>query len=47
MKKLMFVLVIASLMLAGCGSKPAAEGPVEITFTMWGAPEELWSGRQC
>ena len=43
MKKLMFVLVTASLVLAGCGGgvKPAAEGPVEITFTMWGAPEEL------
>ena len=41
MKKLMFVLVIVSLMLAACGSKPAETGPVEITFTMWGAPEEL------
>jgi multiple sugar transport system substrate-binding protein len=44
MKKLMFVLVVASLLLAACGggAKPAAEqGPVEITFTMWGAPEEL------
>jgi multiple sugar transport system substrate-binding protein len=49
MKKLMFVLVIASLMIAACGggAKPAAteapasvEEPVEITFTMWGAPEE-------
>src|SRR5574342_702164 len=43
MKKLMFVLVIASLMLAACGgtAKPTEEGPVDITFTMWGAPEEL------
>ena len=40
MKKLMFVLVIASLILTGCASKPAEQGPVEITFTMWGAPEE-------
>ena len=42
MKKLMFVLVVVSLLLAGCGgSKPADKGPVDITFTMWGAPEEL------
>src|SRR5574342_876319 len=40
MKKLMFVLVIASLVLAACASESPAEGPVEITFTMWGAPEE-------
>jgi multiple sugar transport system substrate-binding protein len=40
MKKLMFVLVIASLVLAACASKSPTEGPVEITFTMWGAPEE-------
>ena len=39
--KLFALLVIASLVLAGCGSKPAAGGPLEITFTMWGAPEEL------
>jgi len=42
MKKLFFILVMVSLLLAACGSKPAAtNGPVEITFTMWGAPEEL------
>jgi len=41
MKKLTFVLVIASLLLVACGGKPAETGPVEITFTMWGAPEEL------
>lgn len=39
--KLFALLVIASLALTACGSKPAAEGPVEITFMMWGAPEEL------
>jgi multiple sugar transport system substrate-binding protein len=42
MKRLLFVFVIASLLLAACGSQKAADtGPVEITFTMWGAPEEL------
>jgi multiple sugar transport system substrate-binding protein len=41
MKKLFFVLVMAALLLSACGSQPAAQGPVEITFTMWGAPEEL------
>jgi multiple sugar transport system substrate-binding protein len=41
MKKLLFVLVVATLLLAACGGKPAEAGPVEITFTMWGAPEEL------
>ncbi len=43
MKKLLFVLVIASLLLTACGggAKPAAgNGPVTITFMMWGAPEE-------
>ena len=61
MKRLMFVLLMASLLLAACGGgaqpvateapaggEPAAtaassagEEPVEITFTMWGAPEEF------
>ncbi len=44
MKKILFVFVVASLLLTACGggAKPAAQqGPVEITFTMWGAPEEL------
>ena len=39
--KLFAVLVIASLALTACGGKPAAQGPVEISFMMWGAPEEL------
>jgi len=42
MKKLLFVLLIACLVLAACGTAPAAtKGPVEISFMMWGAPEEL------
>jgi multiple sugar transport system substrate-binding protein len=41
MKKLFFVLVMAALLLSACGSQPAAQVPAEITFTMWGAPEEL------
>jgi multiple sugar transport system substrate-binding protein len=40
MKKLLFVLVITSLLLVGCQPKEETAGPVEITFTMWGAPEE-------
>jgi multiple sugar transport system substrate-binding protein len=39
--KLFMLLLIASLLMPACGSKPAAQGPVEITFMMWGAPEEL------
>ena len=39
--KLFALLVIASLALTACGGKPAAQGPVEISFMMWGAPEEL------
>jgi multiple sugar transport system substrate-binding protein len=35
------LLMIISMLLAGCGAKPADKGPVDITFTMWGAPEEL------
>jgi multiple sugar transport system substrate-binding protein len=56
MKKLMFVLVIASMLLAACGggAKPAATeapssgggAPAEITFSMWGAPEELTVWKQ-
>ena len=38
--RLLILLLIVSLVLAACGSKPAA-GPAEITFMMWGAPEEL------
>jgi multiple sugar transport system substrate-binding protein len=42
MKKIVFVFMIAAMILAGCGSAPAAKkGPVEISFMMWGAPEEL------
>jgi multiple sugar transport system substrate-binding protein len=43
MKRLMFVLVIASLILAACGSaKPAASNaPVTISMMMWGDPAEL------
>ncbi len=47
MKKLVFpILLIAALVLSACGGQatqaPAAGGaPVELTFMMWGAPEEL------
>ena len=43
MKKILFVLVIASLLLlAACGgTKPAEmQAKSEVTFMMWGAPEE-------
>lgn len=35
------LLVIVSILLTACGGAAANQGPVEITFTMWGAPEEL------
>ena len=35
------LFVIAAIVLSACGSAAANKGPVEITFTMWGAPEEL------
>src|SRR5512141_538365 len=44
MKRLMFVLVIASLILTACGggAQPAASsGPVTISMMMWGDPAEL------
>jgi multiple sugar transport system substrate-binding protein len=44
MKKILFVLVIASLIIAGCGGAqaPAAnKAPVEISMMMWGDPAEL------
>jgi multiple sugar transport system substrate-binding protein len=41
MNKMLFLVVIASLLVAGCGGAQPAAGPVEITFMMWGAPEEL------
>jgi multiple sugar transport system substrate-binding protein len=52
MKKMLFpVLLVAALLFSGCGQatpaaappeagQPAAE-PVELTFMLWGAPEEL------
>ena len=39
MKKMFFVLVIASMALAACGGSAPAKS-TEITFMMWGAPEE-------
>ncbi len=40
MKKIaLFVVLIAALVLAGCGGQ--AKGPVTISFMAWGAPEEL------
>ena len=44
MKKLMFVLVIASLMLTACGgakTPAASSGPATISMMMWGEPAEL------
>lgn len=41
MKKLLFVIVVASMLLAACGGAPAADKATEVTFMMWGAPEEL------
>jgi len=49
MKKLLFpFLLIAAMLLASCGGQGAPAGepaagaaPVELTFMMWGAPEEL------
>ena len=41
MKKSLFVLVIASLLLAACGAPAASTGPVEISMMMWGDPAEL------
>jgi len=36
------LLVIASMVLSACGGGgSSSEGPAEITFMMWGAPEEL------
>jgi multiple sugar transport system substrate-binding protein len=36
------LLIIGSMMLAACGgAAPSSQGPTEITFMMWGAPEEL------
>jgi ABC-type glycerol-3-phosphate transport system substrate-binding protein len=45
MKKFLFVFVVVTLLLAACGGNAADTGPVDITFTMWGA-EELAVGRQ-
>ena len=44
MKRILFVLVIMSLILTGCGGakSPAAnKAPVEISMMMWGDPAEL------
>jgi multiple sugar transport system substrate-binding protein len=48
MKKLLFVFVVFSLLLAACGTPQSTEvppvqsgQPSEITFSAWGAPEEL------
>lgn len=45
MKKLLFTIVVASMLLAACTAAPtaapAAGAKSEITFMMWGAPEEL------
>jgi multiple sugar transport system substrate-binding protein len=44
MKKLVFpVLLVAALLLSACGGKAtsAPGAPVQLTFMMWGAPEEL------
>ncbi len=41
MNKMLFLVVIASLLVTACGGAKPAAGPVEITFMMWGAPEEL------
>ena len=35
------LLLIASLLLSACGAGSSSQGPTEITFMMWGAPEEL------
>jgi multiple sugar transport system substrate-binding protein len=44
MKKIVFpVLLVAAVLLSACGGKatPAPGAPVQLTFMMWGAPEEL------
>jgi multiple sugar transport system substrate-binding protein len=44
MKKLLFVLVTVSLLLAACGggkTPAASSGPVTISMMMWGDPAEL------
>jgi multiple sugar transport system substrate-binding protein len=36
------LFIVAAMALAACGGAgPASQGPTEITFMMWGAPEEL------
>ena len=43
-KKLSFIVLglvcIISILIASCGGAPK-QGPEEITYMMWGAPEEL------
>ncbi|HWQ04068.1 MAG TPA: sugar ABC transporter substrate-binding protein [Longilinea sp.] len=41
MKKILFALVVGSMLLAACAKAPAAQTSTEISFMMWGAPEEL------
>jgi multiple sugar transport system substrate-binding protein len=43
-KTTLFILVIAALLLSACGGKTG--GPVTLTFSMWGAPEELTVWKQ-
>ncbi len=40
MKKSIFVVLVAILLLTACGPK-ASSGPTEVKVMMWGAPEEL------
>lgn len=41
MKRLLFVVVVLSMLLTACGGAPAADKSTEVSFMMWGAPEEL------
>lgn len=39
--KLLSLLIVAGVVLSACGGAQPAAGPVTITVSMWGAPEEL------
>jgi multiple sugar transport system substrate-binding protein len=41
MKKLLFALLVACMLFTACAKAPAAQKATEISFMMWGAPEEL------